>query len=78
MGVIAAHTINFFALAGTEGRVRIQTPDAFEQALTPQDFLQAGDAAGKIVGGIEKCRVAIRDFAGAMPQCGWNRSAAAR
>ena len=53
---------NFFGLAGAEGFVGIETPDSFEEALTAKNFMEAGDAAAKIVGGVEEGGVGVGDF----------------
>jgi hypothetical protein len=53
---------NFRTLTAAECLVRIQAPNSFQQSLPPQDFVQASDTSGKLVGGVEEGRVAIRDF----------------
>ena len=52
----------FFGLSRTEGLVRVEAPDAFEQALAAQDFMAPGNAPGKFMGHIEQGAVAIGDF----------------
>jgi hypothetical protein len=37
----------------------IQAPPAFQQSLTPQNFVNAGNTTTKIVGGIKKRCVGI-------------------
>lgn len=54
IGISPHHAIDFFGLAGAEGLARVETPDAGQQSLASQDFVNAGNAAGKIVGGIEQ------------------------
>jgi len=44
---------DFFGLAGAERFVGIEAPDAFEEALAAEDFVEAGDAPGKMIGGVE-------------------------
>ena len=46
-------------LAGGEALLRIEAPDAFEQALAAQHLVAAGDAAVKIVRHVEKSTVAV-------------------
>src|SRR6185503_13514995 len=62
MWIRTIHTIDFFALAGAERLVRVQTPDAFEQALPAQHFMDAGNTAGVVVGRVEKCGVGVCNF----------------
>ena len=57
--------IDFVGLTRAESFGGFETPDAIEQALTSQYFMKAGDAAGKIIAGVEKCGVAIGNFDGA-------------
>ncbi len=64
---------DFFGLAGADGFVGIETPDAFEEALTAENFMEAGDAPGKIVGGVEKGGVGVGDF-DAFADKGWRNS----
>ena len=45
---------DFLELAGAECLVGIKAPDAFEQSLAAQDFVQTGGAAGKMIGGVEE------------------------
>src|SRR2546429_5658097 len=59
--MLAADAVDLLQLARAEALGRIETPDALEQALPPQDFVAARDAAVKIVGDIEECAVAIGD-----------------
>ena len=51
--------VDLLGLAGAECFVGVQTPDAFEQPLTTKDLVNAGDAAGEIVGDIEERGVGV-------------------
>ena len=53
---------NFFGLAGAERFVGIEAPDAFEESLAAENFVEAGDAARKMIGGVEKGGVGVGDF----------------
>ena len=44
---------------GPKRLVRIEAPDAFEQALPAQDFVAAGNDAVKIVGDVEDGGIAV-------------------
>ena len=54
--------VDLCALAGAEGFVFVEAPEAFEQALAVQDFVQSGDAAGETIRGIKEGGVAVGDF----------------
>ncbi len=56
------HPADLFLLPGAECLVGIQAPDSFQQTLPSQDFMQARDAAGEVVCGVEKRRVAVCYF----------------
>ena len=56
----SANPVDFFALARRKFHVRIQAERIRHQTLAAKDFMNAGDAAGKTIRGIEECRVAIR------------------
>src|SRR5436190_8980253 len=43
MRVSGADAIDLLHLAGSKRLVRLEAPDAFEQALTPQDFVAPAD-----------------------------------
>lgn len=45
-----------------ESFVGIEAPAAFKKALTAKNFVEAGDTAGKIVGGVEESCVGVGDF----------------
>ena len=53
---------DFLVLPGAEGFLGIKAPDAFKQSLATEDLVKAGGAAGKMIGGVEACCVAVRDF----------------
>lgn len=74
----AADTVDFLTLAGAERFVRIEAPDAFEQALSSQHFMKARNATGVVVSGVEEGGVAISDFNGAPEKFDGNRRAARR
>lgn len=61
-GISAIDAVNLFFLAGTESLTRIEAPNAFEQALAAQHFVQTGDTSREIVGCVEEGRVAIGDL----------------
>ena len=52
----------FFGLSRAEGLMRVEAPDAFEQALAAQDFMAPSNAPGKFMGYIEQGAVAIGDL----------------
>src|ERR1700687_3099946 len=56
----------------------IQAPNSFQQALPPQDLMQAGDATGEVVRHVEKGRVAIGNFGASAEQIFWNGSGPVR
>jgi hypothetical protein len=51
-------------LPGREILGRIQAPPTRQQTLSPENFMQAGDAAGEAVPSIEQCRIGIRERRG--------------
>ena len=59
MGIGGVDAVDLLLLSGAEGFVGIQAPDSFQEALPPQDLMQAGDAAGEIVRHVEKGCVGI-------------------
>lgn len=61
LGIIAVNTIDLFLLTSAETFRWIQTPNAFEQTLAMEDFVQAGDAAVEIICRVEEGGIAIRD-----------------
>jgi len=70
VGVGGVDARDFFGLAGAEGFVGVETPNAFEEALAAENLVEAGDAAGKMIGGIEEGGVGIGDF-DAFAEKGW-------
>src|SRR6266576_2827831 len=74
MGIGGVDAIDLFSLSGTEGFVGIQAPDTFQEALPPQDLMQAGDAAGEVVRHVEKGRVGIGNFGAPLEQIFRNAS----
>src|SRR6266536_2772354 len=61
IGVLAVNAVDLLALAGAQALLRIEAPDALQQALAAQHFVTAGDAAAELVGDVEERRVAIGD-----------------
>src|SRR5215210_5072652 len=62
MRVGGVYAVNLFLLSGAQSLVRIQTPDALEQSLPPENLVKPGDAALEAVGGVEEGGVAVRYF----------------
>src|SRR5260221_13860469 len=62
VGVGGADSGDFFGLTGGEGFVFVEAPDAFEQSLAAEDFVEACDAAFEGVGGVEEGGVGIGDL----------------
>jgi hypothetical protein len=62
VGVGGVDAVDFFALAGGEGFVFVEAPDAFEEALAAEDLVEAGDAAGESVGGVEEGGIGVGDL----------------
>ena len=62
MRVGGAYTVDLRKLAWAERFVLVETPEAFEQALAAQDFVQTGDATSEAVGRIEEGGIAIGYF----------------
>ena len=62
MGISRIDTLDFRELTAAECLLRIQAPDALENSLPPQNFVQARNASRKIVGSIEEGCVAIGDL----------------
>ena len=54
---------DFLELPGAERFIGIQAPDAFQQPLSPQHFVDAGNASAKSIGRVKKRRIAIGDLA---------------
>lgn len=62
MRVGSVHTVDLCHLPETERLMLIQAPEAFEQALAAEDFVEAGDAAVEAIRGVEEGGVAVGDF----------------
>src|SRR5947209_17823727 len=54
-----ADAIDLLLLSASQRLARVETPNALEQSLPPQDFVAAGDHAMEIVGRVEDRRVAV-------------------
>src|SRR5580693_4969567 len=78
MRISAIDAVNLVHLAGAERFVFVQAPEAVEQALPPQHFVQAGDAAAESIGSVEEGGVAIGDLGAELQQfgCGFGVAAA--
>ena len=63
MRVCIVNPVDLLSLPWTKGLIGIQAPDAFQQPLASQDFMQAGDAACKVMRRVVESRVAIGDLA---------------
>ena len=62
MGVLSVDAVDFLGLAGGKGFGGVEAEGVFEEALTAEDFEEAGDAAGEIIGGVEEGGVAVGDL----------------
>src|SRR3954470_977398 len=76
--MLAADAVDFSQLPRAQGLRQIEAPDALHQALPPQDFVAAGDAAVKIIGDVEEGAVAVRDAGIERQQVGRQAVLAAR
>jgi len=63
---------DFLGLPATEGFLGIKAPDAFEQSLAAEDFVQTGGAAGKTISGVEHRCVCVRNFDTPAKKLRWN------
>ena len=72
-----ADAVNLRHLAGAERFLLVETPDALQQALAAEDFVEAGDAAGETVRGVEEGGVAVGDFIRELEHFRRNRHAVA-
>src|SRR5712692_3588480 len=72
MRVGSAHAIDFLTLTRRQFLLWIKTPASFEQALTPQNLMDARNASPKIMRRIEDGRVCICDLLGERQQFAWN------
>lgn len=59
MRIGGMHAVDLLKLARTERFFGVEAPQAFEQALTAQDFMQTSDAAVETVRRVEEGGVAI-------------------
>src|SRR5688572_4596704 len=73
MRISARNAVDLLGLAGTELLVGIEAPRAFEQALATEHFVDAGNAAGEIVGGVEDHGVRVGQFDVEPKHFRWNR-----
>jgi hypothetical protein len=71
------YTIDFFCLSRAKGFFGIQTPGAFQQSLSAEHFVQARDAAGKLVGRVEERRIAVGDLNASTQEAFRNTTSAA-
>ena len=55
-------TRDFFVLARAKRFLWVKAPNSFEQALTAQNLVESGDAAGKFICGVKKGSVRIGDL----------------
>src|SRR5437867_5399091 len=78
IGMLVADAVNLLHLTRAEYLGRIETPDSLEQALPPQDFMAAGDAAVKIIGDVEERTVAVGDAGVECQEIGRHRVLVAR
>src|SRR5688572_6829925 len=62
MGILGERSIYSLHLARAQVLLRIEAPAAGEQALAAQHFVDAGDAAGEAVRGIEEGGVQVREL----------------
>ena len=53
------HAVDLVQLTRAEILVRIETPASREQALAAQHFVNAGDASGELMRGIEQRRIRV-------------------
>ena len=60
MRIGGVHAIDCLGLPGTQRLMRIEAARAGEHALSPEHFVQAGDASGESVRRIEEGRVRVR------------------
>ena len=58
-GVIAGDPRDFRGLAGRELFVRVEARGCLQEALPAQHFVDAGQAAGEIIGGVKVSRVGV-------------------
>src|SRR5437588_10792926 len=59
IGIVAADAVDLLRLAGAEGLLGREAPEALEQALSAQDLVDPGDASAEMIGGVEDRRVGV-------------------
>jgi hypothetical protein len=59
-----ADAIDFLALARRERLARVEAEGIRHQALATEHFLNAGDASGEVVGGVEESGVEVGELGG--------------
>ena len=62
MRIGAADAVDLLVLAVPERLVRIEAPCPFQQALAAQDFVDAGNATGETIGGVEERGIRVGQF----------------
>ena len=66
---------DFVSLAGAELFIFVEAPDALQQALAAEDFVDAGDAAAEVVFGVEDRGIHVRHLVSHLQQtCGDTRA----
>src|SRR5687767_14939341 len=78
MWIGAADAIDLFSLTWAELLVRIEAPRAVEQALVTEHFVNAGNAAGEIIRGVEDGGVGVGEFGIEAKHAHGNRGIGAR
>jgi hypothetical protein len=73
MRIRSIDPVDFLLLSATERFLWIQASIPFQQPLPTQHLVQTGDASGKVVGGVEESRIAVRDF-DALANQAWRQS----
>jgi hypothetical protein len=63
------YPVNLFLLAGAQGFIRVQAPDAFKQPLAAQHFMKPCNAAGKLVGRVKEGSIRIGDLDASLQKC---------
>src|ERR1019366_1282831 len=76
--MLVADAVDLMDLAGAEALGGIETPDALQQPLPPQNFVTAGDAAVKIIGDVEEGAVAVGNAGIERQEIGRHRRLVAR
>src|ERR1035437_2930848 len=76
--MLVADAVDLMDLAGAEPHGGIETPDALQQPLPPQNFVTAGDAAVKIIGDVEEGAVAVGNAGIERQEIGRDRRLVAR